>query len=242
MKRLILIAVALLVVSSFVLAQTSLMINAKHDLRVTSTKTNAQYISGASDRLCSYCHSPHIPVAGIKDPLWARVAKADQNWGSYTGIQMDATAIDPSVSTSDQHKNESNMCLSCHDGSAMYTSASYVKRPHVTGSNPWVPYETRAVHDIPGRDRNRIVNGTDYPNLGHTHPVNFLYEDARATDGALNALANPKYAYLDGTTKVGRVFNGKVQCSSCHNPHKTDTKMVQGTLTDGKLCVACHAK
>ncbi len=240
MKRLLLIAVVILAVSSVVLAQTSLMLNTKHDLRVTSTKSTAATISGASDRLCSYCHSPHIPVAGIKDPLWARTAKADQNWGSYTGIQMDATAIDPSVSTGDQHKNVSNMCLSCHDGSAMYTSTAYVKRPHVTGTNPWVPYETRTAGDV--RDRNRIVNGTDYPNLGHTHPVNFNYEDARATDGALKTLANSKYAYLDGTMKVGRIFDGKVQCSSCHNPHQADTKMIQGTTVDGKLCVACHAK
>lgn len=242
MKRLLLIAAVILVVSSVVLAQTSLMLNTKHDLRVTSTKTNAQYIAGASDRLCSYCHSPHIPAAGIKDPLWARTAKINQSWGSYTGLQMDATAIDPSDNTGDQHKNVSNMCLSCHDGSTMYTSTAYTTRPHVTGTNPWVPYETRTAADVPGRDRNKIVGGSDYPNLGHTHPVNFNYEDARLTDGALNVLANTKYAYLDGTTKVGRIFDGKVQCSSCHNPHKTDTKMVQGTLTDGKLCVACHTK
>lgn len=242
MKRLILIAVAILVVSSLVLAQTSLMLNAKHDLRVTSTKTNAAVIAGASDRLCSYCHTPHVPAAGIKVPLWSRAAKIDQSWGAYSSSTMDATAIDPSTSTGDQHKNESNMCLSCHDGSAMYTSASYVKRPHVTGVNPWVPYETRAAHDIAGRERNRIVNGTDYTNLSHTHPVNFTYADALATDGALHTPVNTQYAYLDGTTKVGRLFNGKVQCSSCHNPHKTDTKMIQGTTSDGKLCVACHAK
>ncbi|MDP2209553.1 MAG: cytochrome c3 family protein [Bacteroidota bacterium] len=243
MKRLLLIALAILVVSSLVLAQTSLMLNAKHDLRVTATKTNAAFIAGASDRLCSYCHSPHIPAAGIKDPLWARTAKVDQNWGSYTGVQMDAVAVDPSVSTGDQHKNESNMCLSCHDGSAMYTLASYVKRPHISGS--WtspVNYETRAAHDVTDRERNRIVNGTDYTNLSHTHPVNFNYADAIATDGALKSPVNTQYAYLDVTTKVGRLFNGKVQCSSCHNPHLASTKMVQGTLTDGKLCVACHAK
>ncbi len=239
MKRLILIAVAILVVSSLVLAQTSLMLNAKHDLRVTSTKTNAAFIAGASDRLCSYCHTPHVPAAGIKVPLWSRAAKADQSWGAYSSSTMDATAIDPSVSTGDQHKNESNMCLSCHDGSAMYTSASYVKRPHVqTG---WTAFETRTVN-FTGRERNRIVNGTDYTNLSHTHPVNFNYADALTTDGALHNPVHPQYAYLDGTTKVGRLFNGKVQCSSCHNPHKTDTKMIQGTTSDGKLCVACHAK
>ena len=242
MKRLFLIAVVMLVVSTFALAQTALMLNAKHDLRVTSTKTNAQYIAGASDRLCSYCHSPHIPVAGIKDPLWARAAKADQNWGSYTGLQMDATPVDPSLSTGDQHKNVSNMCLSCHDGSAMYTTSAYVKRPYVPPPGSWSSYENRTVADVPGRDRNKIVNGTDYPNLGHTHPINFNYADALATDGALNTPVDAKYVYLDGTTKIGRLFNGKVQCSSCHNPHKTDTKMLQGDTADGKLCVACHAK
>lgn len=243
MKRLLFLLAAVVLVGSFALAQTrgtAAMINAKHDLRVTSTKTNAQYIAGASDALCSYCHTPHVPAAGIKVPLWARAAKDTNSWGIYSSSTMDVTPVDPSNPTSGQHKNVSNMCLSCHDGSAMYTSAAYVKRPDVqTG---WSSVETRAVQDIPNRDRNRIVGGTDYTNLSHTHPVNFNYAAAVSADGALHTAATAGYVHLDGTTRVGRLFDGKVQCSSCHNPHMTDTKMIQGTLTDGKLCVACHAK
>lgn len=250
MKKILFLTFAILIVSTMVIAQTqgtAFMSGAKHDLRVNSGKTTQDSIAGASDRLCSYCHSPHIPAAGIKDPLWARAAKGGtSNWGKYSGQQLDAEVVDPSNPTSDQHKNESNMCISCHDGTAMYTSASYVKRPHVSGNSNWTggtPVTFTARKSNYGtRGNNAIVGGTNYVDLSHTHPVNFDYSDAVTADGALYTAINAKYVYHDGTQKIGRLFNDKVQCSSCHNPHMTDTKMVQGTLADGKLCVSCHKK
>ncbi len=249
MKKILFLTTLILIVSTWVMAQTqgtAFMAGAKHDLRVNSGKASQDSIAGASDRLCSYCHSPHIPAAGIKDPLWARAAKGTNNWGKYSGQQLDATVVDPSDPTGDQHKNESNMCISCHDGTAMYTSASYVKRPHVSSNPTWTggsPIAFTARKSNYGtRGRNAIVGGTDYVDLSHTHPVNFDYSDAVTADGGLYASVNPKYVFHDGTQKIGRLFNDKVQCSSCHNPHKKDTKMLQGDTADGKLCVACHAK
>lgn len=239
MKKLILVAILLMVATSFVLAQTSLMLNTKHDLRPTSTKSDSikNQIAGASDKLCSYCHTPHVPQAGIATPLWARKVKATQGWGNYDSPTMDATTFDPSVITGDQNKNMTNMCLSCHDGSAMYTSAAYEKRPHASSNPSWTGYTTKTVFDA-----QRLIGGTKYSSLTHTHPVNFTYADAVSADAGIKTAANAAYVYLDGTTQVGRLFDGKVQCSSCHNPHKTDTKMIQGDTADGKLCVACHNK
>ncbi len=240
MKQLLVLALALLITSSFVYSQTqgtANMLNTKHDFRVTTTKTTRDSIAGASDRLCSYCHTPHVPTNGIPTPLWARKAKVSQGWGVYASATLEATPVDPSDPTGGQNKNESNMCLSCHDGSALWTAAAYEKRPYA-GSTSWTPYETRHV-----LDNQRLIGGTKYGNtLTHTHPINFDYDAAQALDDGLYVKQNAKYVFDDGTEKVGRLFNGKVQCSSCHNPHKTDTKMNTGTTVDGKMCVACHKK
>lgn len=254
MKTIVVVTALVLLSASVVLAQTqgtSQMLNQKHDFRVTATKATAAQISGASAQVCGYCHSPHIPTGGILKPLWVRAASADKGWGNYTSATMDAVTVDPSTSTGNQHHNVSNMCMSCHDGSAMYTSAAYAgtKRPHA-GSTSWTTYENRTVQDATtsGRDRNRLVGGTNYANLSHTHPVNFDYNAALiSADGGLYAPTGTygtsgQYMMLDGTTKLGRLFDGKMQCSSCHNPHMPGTKMVQGSTDDGKLCVSCHVK
>ena len=235
MKNLLTALVLLMFAGSLAYAQqgTAKMIGYTHDLRVTGSK--ATTTAGASDKLCSYCHTPHVPSTGIPAPLWSRKAKATQGWGAYTSSTMDATPVDPSDPTADQHKNVSNMCLGCHDGTAMYTTSQYEKRPYVSGSGAWTAYETRTV----GAAQNLITG--NYNGLSHTHPVNFDYNAAVLLDPALYPAVNAKYVYMDGTTKVGRLFDGKMQCSSCHNPHLSG-KLVQGTTTDGKLCVACHAK
>ena len=230
-------ALALLVLAgSVAIAQQGVlpkMAGYPHDLRSNGAK--AATTAGASDKLCSYCHSPHIPTTGIPTPLWARKAAASKGWGVYSSSTMDATVIDPSDPTGDQNKNESNMCLSCHDGSAMYTTSQYEKRPYVSPSSAWTAVENRTV----GAAQN-LISG-NYNGLSHTHPVNFDYDAAQLADPGLYPKVNAKYVYLDGTTKVGRLFNGKMQCSSCHNPHNS-SKMIQGTTADSKLCVACHNK
>lgn len=254
MKKLLIAAILVLLSTAVVWAQTqgtSQMLNWKHDFRVTSTKATAAQISGASASLCGYCHAPHIPTGGIMKPLWIRTAAADKNWGRYESSTMDATMVDPSVSTGNQHHNVSNMCMSCHDGSSMYVAAAYAggKRPFA-GATPWTTFQNRTVQDAgtAGRDRNRLVGGTAYTSLAHTHPVNFDYDAALiAADGGLYAPlgtygTSGKYMMdMDGI-RYGRLFDGKMQCSSCHNPHLPSTKMVQGSTDDGKLCVSCHKK
>jgi len=43
-------------------------------------------------------------------------------------------------------------------------------------------------------------------------------------------------------TAEGRLFGGNVECSSCHNPHFKTGIGLQGSTTNGALCVACHIK
>jgi predicted CXXCH cytochrome family protein len=195
-------------------------------------------VKGASIRLCGYCHTPHVPVTGISAPLWARksiVGRAPASYGTYSNpVSLDASVAD--IKTSD---NYSSFCMSCHDGSSLFALSSYEKRPRaITGG----VYDTTLTVDA----EFNLYNGGEYA-LTHTHPVNFDYNATLASqDGNLFTPATASYVYMDNTTSpptaVGRLFNGTMQCSSCHNPHMSSGIGIQGSNDYSKLCIACHQK
>lgn len=219
MKQLLVVAVMILVAASFVMGQSLGMATSKHNFALSSTNT----IKGASEKVCGYCHTPHVPATGIKAPLWSRAKLVSTGYGVYSSPTMDATltALDAG------QDNVSSMCMSCHDGSALFASAAYVKRPHA-GSVVWDPYIATTVGDA-----TNLHAGTKYgTGLSHTHPVNFAYNAALVTaDGG-----------LQGTPLNNLpLYNDMMQCGSCHNPHLT-SKMTRVTSDGGLLCISCHVK
>jgi predicted CXXCH cytochrome family protein len=217
MKQLLVVAVMILVAASFVMGQTLGMATSKHNFAASSANT----IKGASEKVCAYCHTPHVPATGIKAPLWSRKALLSTGYGVYSSATMDAA---PTALAAGQD-NVSSMCMSCHDGSALFASAAYEKRPYVSGGT-WDELVTV------GNSAN-LHGGTRYgTGLSHTHPVNFAYDAALVTaDGA-----------LQGTPLNNLpLYNGMMQCGSCHNPHLT-SKMTRVTSDGGVLCISCHIK
>jgi predicted CXXCH cytochrome family protein len=217
MKQLLVVAVMILVAASFVMGQTLGMATSKHNFAASSANT----IKGASEKVCAYCHTPHVPATGIKAPLWSRKALLSTGYGVYSSATMDAA---PTALAAGQD-NVSSMCMSCHDGSALFASAAYVKRPDATIA--WDEAVTV------GNNAN-LHGGTTYgTGLTHTHPVNFVYDAALVTaDGALQT------APLNNLP----LYDSYMQCGSCHNPHSTDDKMTRATTDGGLLCISCHVK
>ena len=274
MKHLLLTALTVLLISGLALAQgsskgTTLMSGTgqsvsgmqggPHDF-TTSTATDSLnsngtkiLAAGPTNFLCGYCHVPHITSTGVTGPLWARksLSSHSSTFGTYTSSTMTATASD--VKADD---NYSSFCLSCHDGSLMFAKSAYTSRP-TPNSFAWgdssgasdfynIKFGTTSAQQS---YMNMSTTGT-YGGLSHIHPVNITYT---VGDPGLQVLAQPTYAYWDATYgAVGRVFNGKVQCSSCHNPHNNvnawddlhqgNVPLIEGTLDGGKLCIACHKK
>ena len=230
----------------------SLMYGGVHDFGITGVATGAQ---NQSDATCDYCHRPHIIGAdGQAAPLWARKSLATSPaFGVYSSVSLDA-AVAP-INADD---NYSSFCLSCHDGSQMLATASWGSNGHPynrqgaalvppTGGNYWPP--TWDAGASPTTEEFTFADAAGNPGelrLDHTHPVNFNYEAARSGDGQLYAAAAAGYVYLDGSVSparaVGRLFGGKMQCSSCHNPHFKTGIGLQGSSSKGALCVSCHIK
>lgn len=178
----------------------------------------------SGDRICVACHTPHKADTSITDaPLWnhAITTAAYTLYGSPT---LNATISQPGGS--------SKLCLSCHDGTMAINSFG-----GVTGATM-----ISAANNL----------GT---NLKASHPIGFTYDTALATaDGSLFDPAVKTTTIGSGTqTRTGTVasvllYNGKLECGSCHDVHNTFTVGAAGSglvkvdPSGSKVCFACHNK
>jgi predicted CXXCH cytochrome family protein len=210
-------------------------------LHTTGPAYVANSVTSGSRRLCSYCHAMHIPKDGIANPLWSRKSVAGQTFGKYDNpSSMDATVYDPGTTDPVFKDNYSSMCLSCHDGSTgIFSSSKY--------ESGGFPGNTAKVND------EFSFLGTGNLRMDHTHPVNFNYNAVQAVvPEELYPAVDPVSAVWKGSTGkngtvVGnlttvRLFNGTMQCSSCHNPHMNNGIGTVLTSDYARRCVACHKK
>lgn len=175
-------------------------------------------------RICVACHAPHKTDTTVSDaPLWHH-AMTTATYVLYSSATLKATMSQPG--------GNSKMCLSCHDG-------------------------TIAVDSFGGTTGTTMISsqgniGTD---LKKSHPIGFTYDSALATTNG--SLHDPDSKVVTvGTapqTKTGSIksvllFNGKMECGSCHDVHNTFTVgssgsgLVKITQAGSKLCLECHNK
>jgi hypothetical protein len=113
----------------------------------------------------------------------------------------------------------SKLCLSCHDG-------------------------ITAVDRFGGADGSVFISGD--ANLGNDpgdhHPISFVFNTALALeDGDLHDPATA-VSGLGGTVAEDLLANGRVECTSCHDPHNRNEFLRYidtGGGVDG-LCLTCH--
>jgi predicted CXXCH cytochrome family protein len=215
MKRFMLIALAVAFVATAASAQT--VVGTKHDLSST--------LSGTSDQVCAFCHTPHgSNVDAVLDthaPLWNQDLPLTASYGTYTSDPFNATDL---VAVTNTTYSVSLLCMSCHDGTV--APGSFYNEPNPAGTTGG------------GAMSGDPVLGID---LSSDHPVNFTYASSvTGGDTGLEAEANIT-AYLD-TGAVG----GKVQCSSCHDPHDAgldaNINFMRITTDQSLICTTCHNK
>lgn len=173
--------------------------------------------SSTSDDVCGFCHVPHAAAPSV--PLWGHKL-SDALYRVYASETLDAPAPQPDGS--------SKLCLACHDG-------------------------TIALGEVQGR-RNDLgplspsskgFLGTD---LSGTHPVSAPITDAlvdrnnQRDSGLLSVEAMRSDA--DG---VRLDADGKVQCTSCHDPHADVRYPTSGIhfwrkATFSEACIVCHSR
>lgn len=117
-----------------------------------------------------------------------------------------------------QPDGSSIMCLSCHDGTIAL--GSVVSRTSTISFG--------SVTTMPTGNTNLTKNMTN------DHPVSFVYSSALAT-------ADGQLLQPGSITPPVSLYNTKVQCTSCHNPHEnTSIKFLVTSSQNSALCVSCH--
>jgi predicted CXXCH cytochrome family protein len=119
-----------------------------------------------------------------------------------------------------QPDGSSVLCLSCHDGTIAL--GSVISRPSIisVSTGTYIP--------------NGVSNLSQ--NLRNDHPISFTYSSAIATaDGQLK---DPS-----AITSPVSLKSGKVQCTSCHDPHKNIiSDFLVSTTINSNLCNSCHQR
>jgi hypothetical protein len=190
---------------------------------ITGSQHDFTSKSWSGGRICIACHVTHNSDTSVIDaPLWGH-ANSTQTYTLYASPTLNAGPLS-------QPSGQSKLCMSCHDG-------------------------TVAVDSFGGNTGTTMI--TPANNLGTTlandHPIGFVYNTALATaDGSLFDPSTKTVTIGSGTqTKTGTIaatmlFNGKLECSSCHDVHNTftvgTTHLVKLPEAGSAICLACHNK
>jgi hypothetical protein len=213
--------------------------------------------------ICRICHSPHAlgataPDYYLEGLLWNRPVNND-DYVMYSPRSVHGGEIGVLEGDVRGATGPSKLCLSCHDGTIAID----------------VRYGISTLFISAGRDLGRkSVDGM--LDLRHTHPIGVEYPAegvvGAAYGGQFNPLDTPvtdtishDAGYTSNTTTVAAVssgtiadvlFDGKVECSSCHDVHNSEgvsvpfspiLRAAQNTLSQGGerasgLCLTCHDK
>ncbi len=168
--------------------------------------------------VCKFCHIPHNAVAA--EPLWGHVLSRVGTYSvPYVGRNARAPAPQPDGS--------SRLCLACHDGT--------IALEDVTRLGPAGPRRVGAGQSGLGTD------------LSGSHPVSMVVPDGDSGDvlgGRDMGLRTLGLIRADPDVRLDA--NGKIQCTSCHDPHAdlyyrpglVPHFWVKQTVTE--VCLVCH--
>ena len=183
-------------------------------------------------QICIACHTPHGGNTSVTDaPLWNH-AVTTASYTLYSSGTLDAGPLA-------QPSGVSKLCLSCHDGTVAVDSFG-----GATGTN--------FVTGI------GAVASAAQGSLANDHPIGFTYDAALATlDGSLHNTTNSVTIGTGGTrTRTGTIaslllFNGRLECASCHDVHNTFTAsngvgsgapLLRVSKAGSAICLTCHNK
>ena len=214
---------------SSVVAPKSAIAGSAHDFRSGIAGSTTTW-STVSYGLCNFCHIAHKLGASPSGPgylLWNHTISSTSSYGVYSSDSMLATPTDLGSNNTPSNLTVSNLCLSCHDGTVAINS--YYESVGSAGS--------ATATFMPA---SFVVN-----DLTKQHPVNFTYPTG-APATTIGLLVPASTSSVDGAGQVP-LFNGKMQCATCHDAHNSASHIflrtfptTAATTSTGSFCVYCH--
>jgi predicted CXXCH cytochrome family protein len=139
-----------------------------------------------------------------------------QGYTMYTSNTEKNTGVQPVLAS------DSNMCLSCHDGTVAVGSTVAYGQVTMRGSmNPLDVFSSK---------------------MQSSHPFSLAPPLKDNVHLVASLAANGKTADATGAVKL---INGSVECTTCHNPHVQAKDIVSQNFlvkdgSGGQLCLSCH--
>lgn len=241
------------IISFFILvagmAYAGSIVGSKHDFSFPGGGTtpfagNYQTADGPISEVCVFCHTPHSAstdsARGLNTLLWNRVNSTFTYsvYNSSVSSTLDVTPDNPP-------KGITLMCMSCHDGVTSIAVGSLLNAPG--SGNPAVSLIDTGMADKIGQiydggflgwganigEGNPSAPGTI--NLSNDHPVSFQWVSNLA-----GMKPDASIGFSDSTVKL---FNNKMECSTCHKVHDPDIPPFLRMSNDGsQMCLRCHDK
>jgi predicted CXXCH cytochrome family protein len=217
----------------------------KHDLTSLDRRAGTGAMVGTvfddNGSACVYCHTPHAPTARSgrgKAPLWNREYPVS-TFTPYKSPTLDSSVRQPS--------GLSLACLSCHDGTLAVDRV--VKRPEGAAERAHLHLKMRANQDMQSCGechRGGSAKFTELHDIGiaafgqdlsDDHPVSIDYPQERQDPQFHTQPVKGRFA--NGV----RLFDGRVECASCHDVHDPDHKpFLRASVEGSQLCLTCHIK
>jgi predicted CXXCH cytochrome family protein len=245
------LAVGICVILLFLLAMaanSASIFNSKHDLSyLLDTDPNMNNVYNQYGEVCVYCHTPHAANSNSAAPLWNR----NNPTGPYNMYNSDT--IDTTIPGTPS--SISLACLSCQDGTLAVDEIINAPGSGANLSGPWYGNSEAPTHKKMGRRLNDADNCASCHNgqgLGpapaadHRH----LYLETDLSDDHPISMTYPtptEDPYFHSTTDVvsngHKLYNNKVECSSCHDVHDPGvTPFLRKSNSGSELCLVCHNK
>ena len=235
-KILVMVVASTLLYAGVAWASTALVSNTRHNLTPAGPGT-IEGAAGTTDQVCIYCHTPHHGNAVLR-PMWNKPSPAETPFTAY-GTTIGGT---PTPTTYGALGGITRACLSCHDGVGAVNSLLNMPGPGgVTTTGTLVTFV--------GPDANAALAGVQLGPPGglgrdmrDDHPVSVVYDDSPPRVAGLRATTTT-INWIGATTIAGLLRDGRVECSSCHDPHNnTHTLFLRRSNAGSAMCIDCHAK
>ncbi len=214
------------------------IIGSKHDFSIATNYwvggTNNWTVGHGSTNVCGECHTIHHAPDPARGPLWIHTPTAN-TFKTYdqSGSETFPSGLTVSLGSS------SKACLSCHDGSIAINSQDSGAMPGTTtavagGTGLFIASSAIVIEVAGGQD-----------DLTHMHPIGVNYGSAITAmpTGDLNPVSTP---IGGGSIASVMLKNGNVECSSCHDIHRTQgassTSGIYTVASGQALCLTCHNK
>lgn len=225
------------------------VVGSLHDFSWVTGTSGFQADIGNEDEVCIFCHTPHGATVtdgvGSSVPLWNKNLNrtaAFTMYGATSDTFNGKNYYDP---VDNKPTGMTLLCLSCHDGVSTINGVLNYSQD----ANPIVMSGYDQIGDgsyPPWRDPNI---GRD---LSNDHPVSFQYNDAlvaadTASRGNVVGLNPPgSVTYPGNTTAKLVLYNTKIECPTCHDPHEwgdpDKIPFLRMSNAGSGMCTTCHRK